>query len=773
MSSAVATLQFALQNTSFTRIAPYAPYPCSAEPDCIIDDRTFDFCAEAYAHSRCSNTSYADYPIYDARCRSFYHVGYRGGDTSKVYFSDPYISVIDDVLQTAATIPFKANPAGELTGIVAVNFRVGDLSDAINAIRILTHGYCYVVSRTDTSTAIVHPNLIRKRTCNASLYCLEALFAPEEFASFYSTILLPLQTTGSTEQKQYIKGGSLWRLAYEEVSYGTIDYILIATGPEYDIVATANKVNKIIHEAVKAMVIVLTIIGTVLFIILVVVSKKVVDSVVSPLEKLREYCQSILAHNLDFIFELEGSSQDMRVLLHSFSDLLIYIRFSNTNNRFRYHPETCEDIFEEALQIFGTIQNRRGEGACRNNLGGVFLSASDFTMAFNSFQMSIEVTDDLLRSAGSEEERGTLLEQLSDRIYNLALVYIEQGRVDAHNYLINAINEDEANQYNRGIVTKTIALGQYYLKYSEYESAHRELEGVKGRIKRLSKDDAMIARQMRLRTMGYCHESNGNILLAEVCYLQALCQFSEMHVCTAKKAIFALLKLWKSDPSKADRIRSMNLLTKHLNFDVGDPRAIGTVYPKRVVFVVDYTASMSGSKIVAAVQTARHLHEGYMYNQDRCALVVCSSEIKEVVVLNTNSADHHERMSLAFDTLSHPRGGSRWTDALSFAIALLGDPEGAQNDHDWVVLLTDGEDSRVEERVALSNSLRSSSVGLIIAGIGEHVAENVLIELCRSASEGKGHFLRNPKNPSDLSSLKTKFNQLDRITQSDVIFHVY
>ena len=771
-TSVVSNVQFAVQNSSFTRIAPYFHHPYSNESTCIISDQTFEFCAKRFAASRCSDPSYPTYPNYDARCRSYYHVGYDGGDTSKVYFSNPYYTATNPSLQIAATVPFKTRPGGSIDGVVAYNVDVSVVTDAINSITILTHGYCYVISRSNTSIAIVHPNLQQKPQCKGSLACLEGSFSQTEYQSFYTNVLLPLQSVGYAETKQYLKGGRLWRLAYKEVKYGTVDYILIATVPESDIEATSTTVNKNIDRAVETMVIILTIVGFILVLIIIFVSKKVVDRVLSPLEMLRELCRAIMRDELAFNIPFEASSKDMKVLLESFSGLLISIRFSRISpDDIRDYPETCKEIFQEALEIFDNTGNKWGVGVCLNNLGSAYLSNSDLPRASDCFNRSIIIADELLRAARQEDERRNLYKILSDRKYNLALVLIERGLCrEACELLVNGRAEDRNCGYSRGLISKQLALGQLYLNRREVTPAFELFSFpllATDQIAHMSATEVMIARQMALRHLGFYYESTRDIQAAEVHYLRALCEFQLMHVGTTKKVIFALMKMWSRDPSKVDRVRDLVRLASRLKFNIGDARTIGSILPKRVVFVMDYSFTMIGAKIQTAVRSLKDLYERCIYDEDSCALFVFSDNVVEVVRMNTKRADG-ENMRRAIIGLTSPDGGTALIYAITTAVQILEEADiDRDNKNDWVVVLTDGVDSTRADPSRLTALLSESTVGLIIIGVGEDVDEDALLELCQAAGEQRGHYLR---ASADLKSIQTAFNRVGEILQSDVIF---
>jgi len=240
-----------------------------------------------------------------------------------------------------------------------------------------------------------------------------------------------------------------------------------------------------------------------------------------------------------------------------------------------------------------------------------------------------------------------------------------------------------------------------------------------------------------------------------------------MHVGTTKKVIFALMKMWSRDPSKVDRVRDLVRLASRLKFNIGDARTIGSILPKRVVFVMDYSFTMIGAKIQTAVRSLKDLYERCIYDEDSCALFVFSDNVVEVVRMNTKRADG-ENMRRAIIGLTSPDGGTALIYAITTAVQILEEADiDRDNKNDWVVVLTDGVDSTRADPSRLTALLSESTVGLIIIGVGEDVDEDALLELCQAAGEQRGHYLR---ASADLKSIQTAFNRVGEILQSDVIF---
>jgi len=233
-----------------------------------------------------------------------------------------------------------------------------------------------------------------------------------------------------------------------------------------------------------------------------------------------------------------------------------------------------------------------------------------------------------------------------------------------------------------------------------------------------------------------------------------------MHVGTTKKTALSLLNIWSKGEGDENKIRELTHLCARFNIDIEDSRAQRALVPKRVVFAMDYSGSMSGEKIRTAVRSLLNFYDNFIREDDSCALIVFNERTVEAVKLNTKRLDG-ERMRREIRALKAPNGGTALFHAISISVRSL----GIIGVGDWVVVLTDGQDNG--DRKPLLTLLRESSVGLIIIGVGEDVERNVLVELCEAAGEKKGHYI---SATSDPRSIEAAFNQVANIIQTDVIF---
>jgi hypothetical protein len=170
--SYVSIVQFAFANSSLIRNYPYAQSTSLASPTtCSVTDPTLQMCRNIYANSKCSHSDddgeYSYYP-YDPRCRNWFQVGFAATDPEGVIVQTPKRSSAGQFIVTTIAPIYSAFtqsdtsvnlvPQSEaIEAVVNFNILMSRLSESLNALPILTHGYSYMVNSLNTSVVILHP----------------------------------------------------------------------------------------------------------------------------------------------------------------------------------------------------------------------------------------------------------------------------------------------------------------------------------------------------------------------------------------------------------------------------------------------------------------------------------------------------------------------------------------------------------------------------------------------------------------------------------------
>jgi len=291
----------------------------------------------------------------------------------------------------------------------------------------------------------------------------------------------------------------------------------------------------------------------------------------------------------------------------------------------------AQAAFTEALDLFNLTGNKRGIGACQNNLAVANLAIGNNTMAEQYSVQAIQNADDLLRSIehvisggaeGSKTDVNKARRVLSDRRGNLAIIYLQQKRfLEAFQLIEELLLEDKKNLYIRGMVVKQGTLGEYYLTQGEIASAERVFASALDFIRRRDEmlfsnewngEEAEMSEEIALFNWATLQERK-RLSNVEEYFLAALCKTTTMHMATTSKILLTLMRLLNS---KEDVDKLKQIAAAH-SFDLDNATGMKAVTAsKRVAFVIDYSGSMSGSKIRSAIENVQNIFETHIFNTD-------------------------------------------------------------------------------------------------------------------------------------------------------------
>jgi hypothetical protein len=119
---------------------------------------------------------------------------------------------------------------------------------------------------------------------------------------------------------------------------------------------------------------------------------RVADGVVGPIKDLSQLCDRILADDLSATItaaDVEAaSSADMHQVLRSFSGMVVALRFGS-DSYFKGDLNKTEEVFEEALTLFGALGHSRGVGLSSNNLALVRQQKGQLSEAESLFRNAV------------------------------------------------------------------------------------------------------------------------------------------------------------------------------------------------------------------------------------------------------------------------------------------------------------------------------------------------------------------------------------------------
>ena len=154
-----------------------------------------------------------------------------------------------------------------------------------------------------------------------------------------------------------------------------------------------------------------------------------------------------------------------------------------------------------------------------------------------------------------------------------------------------------------------------------------------------------------------------------------------------------------------------------------------TEVPKEVVFVLDYSGSMSGQRIDSAVDNMVGIYDGYIQPIDRCAFIRYGTDSETVFSLSYKSKEHREMLNGSRQAVAP---GTCTRDAVASAISIL-EASIAQDSScpRWIIVLTDGDDngsnSTTEE---LCTKLTAGQCSLIVITVGMGIDSREVKRFC-------------------------------------------
>jgi hypothetical protein len=286
--------------------------------------------------------------------------------------------------------------------------------------------------------------------------------------------------------------------------------------------------------------------------------------------------------------------------------------------------------------------------------------------------------------------------------------------------------------YDRGIAYARLHLGTLYLQQQHYEDAQTQLEA-----------SLLLAKDLV------------DVSLVSQC----LTKLAEVHQRIGIE-------------EEADRYGTMaNMLARR------------TVSKKYVLFVIDYSGSMGGQRIRAALRGALTLLDLQVNPQDEVGVITFSSR-SEIKLPMTSMEVEAETIRRTIERLRYPSGNTAFYDALGDAMKVLADIKGSEQR--WLIALTDGLDNASDQYTitqrkrtgmfggkdnSIQAIIRESllNVNLIIIAVGDEL-QRVEAALRRLTDESpRGHYIGIPTQRDVRPAIEQAFLQVrDILAQVDV-----
>eukprot|EP00771_Trimastix_marina_P000426 gnl/Trimastix_PCT/1444.p1 GENE.gnl/Trimastix_PCT/1444~~gnl/Trimastix_PCT/1444.p1 ORF type:complete len:901 (+),score=340.58 gnl/Trimastix_PCT/1444:88-2790(+) len=680
---------------------------------------------------------------FDPRCRQWYTDAKTKG---RPLFSRPFVDA--GILGTIISAAAPVNSSSRLIGVVAGDVSITALESTVLDLKILKRGYGFLFDR--QGDAIIYPGFDKSEP--KTVVDLEFPKAGAERTAFAA--LVSSMAGSASGSGNYTKNGERWRLVYRDIPSAQFTFAM--TVPDGDLYAPSNAAKGQIVTAVGIMTAAFVVLVAIVAIGLTCATQRMSQRVIAPVKELTKVTDNYAKGRLDEdIQDQELGSSDLTQIYRTFKGLLVALRFANR----AYNTGDIERAarnYQEALNLFTEMNNPKGVAVCKNNLANIEFVKKNYNAAFTLYnEANQKAAEDAKANPGDRTAQLTH----SRRICNMAQVWFAKGQ---SNDAIVAVNQclqidreqkayfdftkhacflaevlHSASRFTEGMAVLDEAesyLGPEQLDPNSLTSPEgfedptdrtvaRQLVWMT-RAELLRETDPMHALQFYSRALGF-----GTILDREVhgrC-LEAIQQLAPQF----------------GHPEVASECTS--LMSQH-----------GMVQAKDVMLLLDYSGSMSGSRIKAALRNLLKIFDHHIGDLDRCGMVIFNNQHRVVFHIGEKGR-HRDSMRRAIEGCNRPEKSTALYDAIIEGVNQL---EGAKQGtrKQWIVALTDGEDNSSRSSLeTVRHRMRTFAGGLVIVGIGRLTTETQLRHIC-SATEN-GIFIRVELHDG-VSALDEAFDQV-------------
>jgi tetratricopeptide (TPR) repeat protein len=646
-----------------------------------------------YTDARTGNTKIG----YDPRARPWYVESIL---EDVVSFSTPYLDASGLGLLITATIPIRTDD-GTLLGVIGADLTITTIQNSILGAKVLDHGYAYMIDF--EGNTIVHQDINRELPAQ-SIMDLEFTELNQKEISEFNTQILNNMKVSQVGDTSYIKNGEKWFISYAPIPSAQFSIALVV--PEGDILAPSEKIRNDIAIALVFQLLIFLVILALISAGIFYFTNYTSEQIVKPIQELTEVTNLIATGNLrrDLASQVTGT-KEINLLYTTFRGLVTALRFGN-DDYYAGNIDRAMENYLAAFELFTSLNNRKGIGICYNNLGNIHRVRGNLKDANQSYLDAITIA-------------------LASRMNNLALLYLAIEEHDrAEKMLKKALEYDQMIDNARGFATRYGNLGQVYLAQNLIKEAKKAFDEAYEIGKSRQSERAVAHATMNY---GVYERALGNHDNAIEYFLKAIELAKDLDVRIATSSLKNVQEIYE-EQGKLDLAGEIEEQLK----SAGRVRQT-----KEVTFVLDYSGSMSGRRIKAAVNGMEKIFKDQVNPQDLISLILFDSSSR-VLIRPTMKEGNEKPIMQMFQKLNQPHGATAYYDALGQAFEdFLARPTPNEQ---WIIALTDGDDnsSRYNNPETVAQQAKDSiGVNLVIIGVGNLKDQQVLEWICRSTDKGK------------------------------------
>lgn len=686
---------------------------------------------------------------YDPRCRNWYIEA--KDDNDNIHFTEPYVDATSGFVLISASKALVQSGTGFI-GAFGLDISMQDLETFVLAEQVLDNGYSYLAN--SERDLIVYPDLDRDSIYKIGDLEFNAQNEKNDFNGLFDDAFISSNTSGRFE---YTKEEEQWWAVWEKLN--TTDYMVMLTAPHSDIIQNVtdieSKINTSLAIAIVVLVLLLlTIIGFTIF-----VNRWISKNVTKPITELNDATTRITQGDLDVeLGDSEATSKEIQSIHTNFTNLIQAIRYANKD----YLSADLNRAYQNYVQVekmLSKIKNKRGLGAVWNNMA---LTLQELNSVENNLDKAEEYFNKAIENAkkmvneveeagdkkskkskkgkkGKRSKKSATQEsniffkiKLAGRYMNMGLFYAKCGDAKAAKRMYRKALELQRETDDKLGEIKTLGnYGNLYLQTGRKDDAYQmfneayQVAEERFRAKTENEKRAEVL-QYASMNMGIFYKSDNQYGLAIQFFNYALGIKDTIDTNLKNMCLFHLSEIYDQTGNNglAEQIRS-------------DLSITGSSGPKHVIFVLDVSGSMGGSRIKSCRQSITSILQNSMKPNDSASLLTFSTETRWVFKYKTIEQSL-EDMLLKVRNNTQTGGRTAFYRAVQQAGTHIHEKNEMDNSNQWIVALTDGDDNSSGDvnSNTVARFIKRNNINIIIITVGDLQSSQEIKKIADSSEMG-------------------------------------
>lgn len=709
-------------------------------------------------------------PYFDPRCRPWYQQVLRSDKKDWATLTKMYIFASSQMIGQTACIGRWGSR--ELESVSCIDFQLDTELFAIFQSQHSTLTYSYIL--TTEGGVYYHPYMNMSHL--ESIQELElATSSPAEISDF-NTHILPLFSQGQHVLTSYYRNnGDKYLLAVSPINL--ILSQRLETG--FPIVLGLTLSEKVFREGFQdlitesnrllqiELIVFFCVTGPILIFVL-LLSRSFAISIIKPINDLAEVLERM--HEGDLEVNIKRSSGEfpgeIERLYAMFAKLKVVLKLNKGEGSDTDPAESLLN-YAQGMKLFTEVHNSHGISICARNIGRIHFNAGRYEEGLAYFHQAYNIATEVRDTTSPSDAMRTVYEAaVLETQLTLATALLQVSEKTGKREWDQAIDLlfEIAKTYQKledwaRYVSTLLDISMAYIQWGNLQFAKEQLLSASSLILKASDDWSVSPEILRERALF----TEALLLYVEGRDYESACLFTDCVELNDRydPRIHRLSLTYLRQILTSKALNCSQIDEFLLEFDIRN---------RDIVYVVDYSASMSGLRIHRVIGNLIRFFEKNMQNEDRISLLTVNRVARtafDLIEKGTNT----DFLKAQILKVNDPRGGTAMYDGIRQGLKqfpasteekrieselLSGEIMEKTVRSKWLVAVFDGEDNCSHTNVQRVRKLLGSSgvnlvfIGLFLTAEGKEVAKS----LCHATS--KGLFL----DCFSLSDIDTSFQAL-------------